>query len=51
MAKRYEGSAADKRADKAGAKTRGMTLKAFEKSTADKGEDRAGQRRMRKGKR
>lgn len=35
----YEGSKADQRADKAGAKKAGMTLKQWERSAADKAKD------------
>ena len=43
-----EGSAADKRQDKAGARKAGVSLKAYEGSAADKRADKA---RMKKGKR
>ena len=45
MAK-YEGSAADKKADKKNARKAGMTLRAWEKSAADKKKDAAGQRTL-----
>lgn len=45
MAK-YEGCAADKKADKTGAKKAGMSVKQWEKSAADKKADAAGQRKM-----
>lgn len=40
--KSYEGSAADKREDKAQAKKRGMSLKKWERSAEDKKQDRKG---------
>ncbi len=40
MKKRYEGSKADKMADKAGAKKAGMSMKEWEKSAADKKQDK-----------
>lgn len=40
--KPFEGSKADKREDKAQAKRKGMSLKAWEKSPADKKLDRKG---------
>lgn len=46
MAKRFEGSATDKREDRKGAKKAGMSMKAWEKSTADKRADKAGQRKL-----
>lgn len=45
MAK-YEGSAADRAKDKAGAKKAGVSMKAWEKSGADKKADAAGQRKL-----
>jgi len=46
MAKRpYEGSAKDKKQDKAGAKKLGVSLKAYERTARDKAEDKAGARR------
>ena len=42
----YEGSAADKKADKAHAKKAGVSLKAWERSEADKRADAKGQRKM-----
>ena len=44
--KTYEGSAADKRADKANAKKLGMTQKAYENSAIDRKKDAAGQRKL-----
>lgn len=38
--RRYEGSPADKRADKVGAKKAGMSVKAWERSGSDKAADR-----------
>jgi len=49
MAKRYEGSKEDERKDKAAAKKRGITVKAWEKTAADKRADKAGQRRLERG--
>lgn len=46
--KSYEGSAADKREDKRGAKKAGTSLKAYERSAADKKEDARGQAKMNK---
>jgi hypothetical protein len=40
MKKKFEGSAKDKREDKAEAKKRGMSMKTWEKSAADKKHDR-----------
>jgi hypothetical protein len=40
MTKRWEGSAADKRMDKAGAKKAGVSMKAWEGSKADEKMDR-----------
>lgn len=48
--KRYEGSAADMKADKAHAKKAGMSMKAWEKSAMDKKMDKAGQKKMAKAK-
>jgi hypothetical protein len=48
---KYEGSKADKREDKKGAKRAGMTQKQWEKSDADKKQDAAGRKKMRKKKR
>ena len=49
MAKgRYEGSAADKAADKKNAKRAGMSVKAWEGSAADRKKDAAAQRAMNK---
>lgn len=45
MAK-YEGSKADKKQDKAGAKKAGLSLKAYEKTAKDKKQDAAGQKKM-----
>ena len=44
--KKYEGSAADKKADAKGAKKAGMSGKQWEKSAADKKADAAGQKKM-----
>jgi hypothetical protein len=49
MKKKFEGSAADKKQDKAEAKKRGMTMKAWEKSPADKKQDRKEQFGLSKG--
>lgn len=43
---RYEGSPADKREDRAGAKRRGESLKQYERSAADKREDKRGQAKL-----
>lgn len=43
---RYEGSAADKKADKKNAKKAGMSMKKWEGSKADNKKDAAGQRAM-----
>lgn len=40
--KKFEGSPADEKADKARAKKKGMPFKAFEKSAADKKLDKKG---------
>lgn len=45
-AARYEGSAADRKEDRKGAKKAGLSLKAFEKSGADKAKDKAGQKKL-----
>lgn len=45
---KYEGSAADRRADKKGAKKSGMTMKTWEKSPMDKRQDAAAVKKMRK---
>jgi len=46
MAKRkYEGSKADIREDRAGAKKMGVSEAAYEKTARDKREDRAGEKR------
>lgn len=47
--RRFEGSPADKRMDKAAAKKMGTPMKKFEKSPADRKMDRAGQKRMARG--
>ena len=44
--KKYDGSAADKKADAKGAKKAGMTGKAWEGSAADKKADAKGQKKM-----
>ncbi|MCX7178033.1 MAG: hypothetical protein NTX56_04420 [Proteobacteria bacterium] len=46
MAGKYEGSKADERADKAGAKKAGISLAKWEKSGADKRADVKGQKAM-----
>ena len=46
MARKYEGSAADERADRAGAKKAGMSLAKWEKSGADNKADAKGQKAM-----
>ena len=43
---RYEGSKADKAADKRGAKKAGMSMKEWEKSGSDKAADKKGQKAM-----
>lgn len=43
---RYEGSKADIRRDKAGAKKRGMSMKAYEKTAEDRREDKKYQAKM-----
>lgn len=42
----FEGSAADKREDKKGAKRLGMSLKEYERSAIDKRKDAKGQRAL-----
>jgi hypothetical protein len=44
--RRFEGSPADIRKDKAGAKKLGISMKAYEKTPQDRAEDRAGQRAL-----
>ena len=44
--RRYEGSPADEKKDRAGAKKAGMSMKDWEKSAADKRADAAGQRAL-----
>jgi len=46
MAKKYEGSPADKKADAKGAKKAGMSAKVYEGSAADKKADAKGQKKM-----
>jgi hypothetical protein len=47
MAKgRFEGSPADKREDRKGAKKMGVSMKAYERSATDKRKDKAGQKAM-----
>ena len=47
MAKgKWEGSAADRKIDRKGAKKGGMSMKAWEKSAADKKADAKGRKRM-----
>jgi len=48
MAKRYEGSAADKAEDKRGAKKLGVSLKRYETTARDKAEDKAGRKRLKR---
>lgn len=48
---RYEGSPADNRADREGAKKAGVTMTKWERSAADKKADAAAQAKMRKKKR
>ena len=43
---RYEGSAADRRKDKAGARKAGKTMKQWEASAADRKADAAGQKKL-----
>jgi hypothetical protein len=47
---RYEGSPADERADRAGARKMGISKRAFENTAVDKAKDAAGQRVLDKGK-
>ncbi len=47
----YENSLADKKADKAGAKKAGMSVKKFENSPMDRKADKAAMSRFGKGKR
>ena len=47
MAKRYEGSPADIREDKRGAKKLGVSTKSYEKTSRDKREDKIGSRKKR----
>jgi hypothetical protein len=44
--RKYEGSAADKRADKRMAKKRGMSVKAYERSGEDRAADAAAMRTL-----
>lgn len=44
--RKYESSADDKKADKAGEKRTGMSPREWEKSAADKKADAAGQRKL-----
>lgn len=46
MARRYEGSPADRAEDRKGAKRAGIGLKAYERTAKDKAEDKAGQKRL-----
>jgi hypothetical protein len=46
MARKYEGSAADKAQDAKGMKATGMSKKAYEGSARDKAEDAAGEDRV-----
>lgn len=46
MARKYEGSAADKREDKAGAARRGISQRDYEKTAADRRQDERGQAAM-----
>jgi hypothetical protein len=48
MAKRYEGSAKDRREDKAGAAKRGITQRNYEKTAADRRQDAKGQAQFNK---
>lgn len=43
---KYEGRPADKKADRAGAKRAGMSMKAWERSPADKAKDKKGQAKV-----
>lgn len=45
-AAKYEGSPADRRKDRVGAKKAGMSMKAWEKSDADKKADTKGQKAL-----
>jgi len=45
---KYEGSPADRRADKKGARRAGMTMKQWEKSAADKKADALARAKLRK---
>lgn len=47
MKKKHEGSAADLREDKKGAKAMGKSLKDYEKTARDKREDKAGAKKKR----
>ena len=49
--KRYEGSPADKREDRAGARATGVTQKQYERTARDKAEDKRGQAKIAKRKR
>ena len=44
--RRYEGSTADRKADRKGAKRAGVTMKKWERSALDKRKDKAGQRKL-----
>jgi hypothetical protein len=46
MKRKYEGSAADRREDAAGAKRLGISQRQYEKTAQDRKEDAAGQRRL-----
>jgi hypothetical protein len=46
MVRKYEGSKADEREDRRGAKRLGISLKAYERTAKDRREDRAGQKRL-----
>ena len=45
---KYEGSAADRRADKKGAKKAGFSMAKWERSAADRKQDAAGRKKMAK---
>ena len=51
MARKYEGSKADRAEDRRGAKKLGVTLKQYERTARDRAEDKKGQKRMKKKKR
>ena len=44
--KKFEGSEADRKSDKVGAKKLGMSLKKYEKTAEDRRKDKAGQAKL-----